>query len=160
MCDGGRRGGLRGRSTARGVALLNENPRPIPAGRPRTTSDVVARSPACRPLRDLYRWAVDAGVTSWNQVEARFLEAMGEFDTTLAATATAPNPDALDNLVGDLQNGKGDFFNDLLALLLEDAPGSRTCTRGPASRGCSLRCTISTASTRPLARSGSCSKRR
>jgi len=102
---------------------LNENPAPIPAGRPRKTSEVVARSPACRPLRDLYRWAVDANVASWNQVEERFLEAMSEFDTTLAATATAPNPDALDNLVGDLQNGKGDFFNDLLALLLEGCSG-------------------------------------
>lgn len=48
---------------------------------------------------------------------------MGEFDTTLAATATAPDPDALDNLVADLQNGKGDFFNDLLALLLEGCSG-------------------------------------
>jgi hypothetical protein len=95
----------------------------MPAGRPRTTSDVVARSPGCRPLRDLYHWAVDANVTSWNQVEERFLEAMSEFDTTLAATATAPNPDALDNLVGDLQNGKGDFFNDLLSLLLEGCSG-------------------------------------
>jgi hypothetical protein len=71
----------------------------------------------------LYEWATDSGVTSWNQVEDRFLAAMGEFDSTLAATATAPDPDALDNLVGDLQNGKGDFFNDLLALLLEGCSG-------------------------------------
>lgn len=96
---------------------------PIPPGRPRKTSDVVARSSACRPLRELYEWAVGATVTSWNQVEDRFLDAMGEFDTTLAATATAPDPEALENLVGDLQNGKGDFFNDLLALLLEGCSG-------------------------------------
>lgn len=96
---------------------------PIPPGRPRRTSDVVARSAACRPLRDLYDWAAGENVTSWNQVEERFLQAMGEFDSTLAATATAPDPDALDNLVADLQNGKGDFFNDLLALLLEGCSG-------------------------------------
>ncbi len=96
---------------------------PIPSGRPRKTSDVVARSAACRPLRDLYEWAAASSLTSWNQVEARFLAAMGEFDSTLAATATAPDPDALDNLVADLQNGKGDFFNDLLALLLEGCSG-------------------------------------
>jgi hypothetical protein len=48
---------------------------------------------------------------------------MGEFDSTLAATAEAADPGALDNLVADLQNGKGDFFNDLLALLLEGCSG-------------------------------------
>lgn len=102
---------------------MNDSPGPIPAGRPRRTSDVVARSPACRPLRDLYQWADQKDFASWNEVEERFLSAMGEFDSSLAATATTEDPEALDGLVADLQNGKGDFFNDLLALLLENCSG-------------------------------------
>lgn len=96
---------------------------PVPAGRPRRTSDVVARSTACRPLRDLYRWAETADVTSWDQVEDRFLAAMSTFDTTLAATADVPDPAAVEGLTAALQNGKGDFFNDILALLLEGCSG-------------------------------------
>ena len=96
---------------------------PIPRGRPRKTSDVVARSPACRPLRDLYEWAESEGVGSWEHVEDRFLAAMSEFDTTLAATALNPESEAARSVAGDLQNGKGDFFNDLLALLLENCSG-------------------------------------
>lgn len=30
-------------------------------------------------------------------------------------------------LSGDLQNGKGDFFSDLLALLLENCSGNQKC---------------------------------
>lgn len=62
--------------------------RPVPTGRPRKTSDVVARSPACRPLRELYEWAVEERVTSWEQVEERFLAAMSDFDAVLAGDCT------------------------------------------------------------------------
>lgn len=100
--------------------------RPVPTGRPRKTSDVVARSPACRPLRELYEWAVEERVTSWEQVEERFLAAMSDFDAVLAATAQAPDREAARSVAADIQNGKGDFFNDLLALLLENCSGVET----------------------------------
>lgn len=93
---------------------------PVPPGRPRKTSDLVARSPACRPLRDLYRWTEQNAARSWDQVEDRFLTSMGDFDTTLASTVNAPDPEAVRGLAADLQNGKGDSFNDILALLLEN----------------------------------------
>lgn len=102
---------------------MAEPPSPVPPGRPRRTSDVVARSPACRPLRDLYRWAEQTSATSWNQIEDRILAAMSEFDSTLAATADAADPEAERGLLADLQNGKGDSFNDILALLLENCSG-------------------------------------
>lgn len=58
---------------------------------------------------------------SWNQVEASFLTAMSAFDSDLSRTAgMSPSDAERTSLSGDIQNGKGDFFNDLLALLLEN----------------------------------------
>ncbi|HYO11978.1 MAG TPA: hypothetical protein VE685_02140 [Thermoanaerobaculia bacterium] len=59
----------------------------------------------------MYQWAVAARPSRWTQVEERFLSAMWEFDQGFAA--------GLANQ-GDNQNGKGDFFTDLIALLLEN----------------------------------------
>lgn len=88
---------------------------------PRRTSAVVARSPRCRPLFDMYAAAADSGAASWPQVEAGFLAAMSTFDASLAATVSSPpTDDERTELSADVQNGKGDFFNDLLALLLEN----------------------------------------
>lgn len=78
---------------------------------PRNTSKRVAESPACEPLRTMYAAAVKAKPTSWNQVEDGFLRAMEGFDANVAGGVADQ---------GDIQNGKGDFFNDLLALLLEN----------------------------------------
>jgi hypothetical protein len=81
----------------------------------------VARSPRCRPQRDLYTQAVAEGAASWNQVESGFLDAMSVFDADLAGTAdTVLTDEERTALSADIQNGKGDFFNDLLALLLEN----------------------------------------
>lgn len=97
---------------------------PVPKARPRKTSDVVRTRPGCRPLREAYDWAVANQVTSWNQVEPQFLTAMSAFDTTLADTLAGPGDDATRKAIAaDLQNGKGDWFNDLLALLLENCSG-------------------------------------
>jgi hypothetical protein len=104
------------------MAIAGELP-PVPAGQPRRTSAVVATSPACKPLKDLYENAVASGITSWDQIEPLFLDAMGAFDTTLTATAQNPDSEASKSVAGDLQNGKGDFFNDLLALILERCSG-------------------------------------
>ena len=54
--------------------------------RPRRTSEVVALSPRCRPLRQMYLEAEASGAPSWNQVETGFLTTMSAFDTDLAAT--------------------------------------------------------------------------
>lgn len=92
----------------------------IGRGKPRHTSEVVANNVRCRPLREMYENAVDSQAASWNQVEAGFLAAMSEFDADLAATADRPvTGDERSELSADIQNGKGDFFNDLLALILE-----------------------------------------
>lgn len=77
----------------------------------RKTSPRVAASPGCRALFEMYQWAVAARPSRWTQVEERFLSAMWEFDQGFAA--------GLANQ-GDNQNGKGDFFTDLIALLLEN----------------------------------------
>lgn len=97
---------------------------PVPVAVPleRRTSTLVARNPRCRPLFDLYEWAKAEGARSWNQVESRFLEAMFAFDESVAATAGRTDMTDADKsqLSADLQNGKGDSFDDLLALLLEN----------------------------------------
>ncbi len=49
---------------------------------------------------------------------------MEEFDESIAATAGADLTDGeKSELTADLQNGKGDFFNDLLAVLLTSCSG-------------------------------------
>lgn len=91
------------------------------AARPRTTSKTVATKPGCSPLRVMYGQAVTAQPKSWRQVESGFLSAMEAFDTNLVSGLAD---------MGDLQNGKGDFFNDLLALLLENCSGTTLYSRG------------------------------
>lgn len=92
--------------------------------RPRKTSEIVATRPGCKPLREMYAEAVEMRAQSFSQIEPMFLEAMSEFDYTLAKTIEGPDdPKVREALAADLQNGKGDFFNDLLALLLENGSG-------------------------------------
>ena len=81
---------------------------------PRKTSKRVAESPACEPLRDMYAAAVQANPASWDQVEDGFLRAMEGFDANVVSGMAKK---------ADIQNGKGYFFNDLLALLLENCAG-------------------------------------
>lgn len=59
----------------------------------------------------MYAWAEQGTPKTWNEVEEQFLSAMGRFDANVAAGLAD---------IGDLQNGKGDFFNDLLSLILEN----------------------------------------
>ncbi len=87
----------------------------------RTTSPLVAVKPACQPLRDMYAWA-EAGIPkTWNEIEEPFVRAMEAFDANVASGLAD---------IGDLQNGKGDFFNDLLSLLLENCAGVDLYSRG------------------------------
>lgn len=87
----------------------------------RKTSPRVAKSPGCLPLLTMYRQAVADKPSRWTEVEASFLAGMWEFDKAFAV--------GLANQ-GDNQNGKGDFFNDLIALLLENCSGKTLQGRG------------------------------
>lgn len=87
----------------------------------RKTSNRVATSPACEPLRVMYDAAVASTPTSWDQVEDDLLRAMEGFDSNVVSGLADQ---------GDIQNGKGDFFNDLLALLLENCAEITLDSRG------------------------------
>lgn len=92
-----------------------------PAGKARSTSKVVATKPGCAPLKKAYERAVALKPKNWSDVEEAFLLGMDGFDRNVAAGIAD---------MGDLQNGKGDFFNDLLALILENCAGIRLYSRG------------------------------
>src|SRR5215208_912138 len=87
----------------------------------RKTSPRVAESPGCRPLLEMYRQAVAGRPNRWTKVEAAFLRAMWDFDQNFALGLADQ---------GDNQNGKGDFFTDLIALLLENCSGKQLHGRG------------------------------
>jgi hypothetical protein len=87
----------------------------------RKTSPRVAGSPGCLSLFEMYQWAVAEKPSRWTQVEEQFLAAMWGFDQAFAA--------GLANQ-GDNQNGKGDFFTDLIALILENCSGKELHGRG------------------------------
>lgn len=89
--------------------------------RVRTTSPQVDKSAGCAPLKAAYHDAVRRQPKTWGEVEELLLRAMERFDANVAAGIAD---------MGDLQNGKGDFFNDLLALLLENCAGVQLDSRG------------------------------
>src|SRR4051812_16226946 len=69
----------------------------------------------------MYEAAVAKKPRTWQEIEEPFLRAMEAFDANVA-TGVAD--------MGDLQNGKGDFFNDLLALVLENCAQVQLYSRG------------------------------
>jgi hypothetical protein len=69
----------------------------------------------------MYERAVADRLTRWAQVEAQFRQAMWEFDEGFSSGKANQ---------GDNQNGKGDFFNDLTALLLENCSQKTLHGRG------------------------------
>ncbi|MBI5708823.1 MAG: hypothetical protein HZC42_00715 [Candidatus Eisenbacteria bacterium] len=77
---------------------------------PRKASKLVQTSPGCRPLRELLERAQTEDWSRWQQAQAPFLEAMWKFDESFSAGSATQ---------GDNQNGKGDFFGDLVCGLLE-----------------------------------------
>jgi hypothetical protein len=89
--------------------------------RRRLTSTVVATKPGCEPLKRMYEAALASEPRSWTEIEGDFLLAMEQFDANIASGLAD---------MGDLQNGKGDFVNDLLALLLENCAGVSLWSRG------------------------------
>ncbi len=92
-----------------------------PIAKLRKTSIVVANKPGCIPLKEMYALAVASKPRTWTGVADGFVRAMEGFDRNIV-TGIAD--------IGDLQNGKGDFFNDLLALLLENCAGVDLFSRG------------------------------
>lgn len=94
---------------------------------PRRLGPVLEGNPFCAPLRDMYLRLKASGATSWNQVESDFLEAMSQFDGGIAAQPPANSPaDRTTQLSAALQNGKGDWFNNVTAFLLEKCSGIDT----------------------------------
>lgn len=96
---------------------------------PRTPKAVVLTNPYCEPLRSMYEQLTAGGATSWNQVEGDFLEAMSAFDAGLPV-AFEGDDDAKKRqskeLSAAIQNGKGDWFNNVIAYLLEKCSGIET----------------------------------
>lgn len=76
--------------------------------------------PGRAPLVASYAAIEAAGYSTWRQAEPDFLTAMRAFDD-LVASGVADQ--------GDIQNGKGDYFNDVLAKLLEECSGKSLHTR-------------------------------
>jgi hypothetical protein len=69
----------------------------------------------------MYEQATVSGAKVWPDVESAFLSAMWGFDQNFIAGVANQ---------GDNQNGKGDFFTDLIALLLERCSGKSLQGRG------------------------------
>lgn len=93
---------------------------------PRNPKAVLLTNPYCAPLRDMYKRLETSGATSWNQVEAQFLSAMSMFDDGLPTGFMGTEDDQKRQsreLSAALQNGKGDWFNNVLAVLLERCSG-------------------------------------
>lgn len=89
--------------------------------RPRTLSQKVATSPGCAPLKAAYDFAAEVAPKAWSDVQDFFLRGMEGLDANLVSGLAD---------IGDLQNGKGDFFNDLLALVLENCAQVQLYSRG------------------------------
>lgn len=93
-----------------------------PTARRRRTSKLVATKPGCAPLGAMYAWALQQKPTRWDvEVADHYLRAIEAFDDNVAQGVAD---------MGDLQNGKGDFFNDLLALLMEGCADVDLYSRG------------------------------
>lgn len=93
---------------------------------PRTPKAVLLTNPYCGPLRSMYDRLTVTGATSWNQVEQEFLSAMSLFDgglpTVLDGSEEGKRRQSKE-LSAAIQNGKGDWFNNVVADLLEKCSG-------------------------------------
>ena len=90
---------------------------------PKTAAPKIRQSstkPGRAPLVQAYRDIEAAGYRTWDQAEMRYLQAMYDFDQ-LVVSGVADQ--------GDVQNGKGDFFNDVVSLLLERCSDKALFTR-------------------------------
>lgn len=102
---------------------------PAPRVTPLNPKAVLLTNPFCGPLREMYERLESSSATSWNQVEPEFVAAMSAFDAGLPVafngdegTKQAQSKD----LSAAIQNGKGDWFNNVIAYLLEQCSGIET----------------------------------
>jgi len=89
---------------------------------PKKIGQALATGNACKPFRDhlAVERAKSPRPSSWAQVQSDFLNAMALFDVEVIAGRASE---------GERQNGKGDYFNDLVAIVLETASGRTLSTR-------------------------------
>lgn len=101
---------------------------PSPVVVPRQPRNVLLTNPYCAPLREMYDGMRAARATSWNQVEQDFLDTMSSFDSGLPVALDPGEAGKVQSrhLSGAIQNGKGDWFNNVIALLLERCAGIDT----------------------------------
>lgn len=102
---------------------------PVRKVAPRNPKAVLLTNPYCVPLRAMYERLEESGATSWNQVEEEFLAAMSSFDSGLPRAlegGSSKNKRQSKELSAAIQNGKGDWFNNILATLLENCSGIDT----------------------------------
>ena len=77
----------------------------------------------------MYDRLLESEAASWNQIEQPFLEAMSAFDAGLPAAFEGTDEDKKQQskeLSAAIQNGKGDWFNNVIAYLLERCSGVET----------------------------------
>lgn len=82
----------------------------MPTRRQRTTAAKIRDNPARRPFLDARTAVLEGDARTFPEIEQSFLDAMWQFDQLVKGDETKP---------GDLRNGKGDFFNDLLQIIIE-----------------------------------------
>ncbi len=99
------------------------------AREPRTLSPSRSEKPGRAPLVAALQEIADSGASMFREIEPIYVRAMQAFDQ-LVADGVADQ--------GDVRNGKGDFFNDMLALLLARCSGKELHTR-PGVPGLSFR---------------------
>lgn len=96
---------------------------------PLNPKTVLLTNPYCTPLREMYERLASSSATSWNQIESDFLAAMSAFDSGLPQSFDGDDENKQTQskeLSAAIQNGKGDWFNNVLAYLLEQCSGIET----------------------------------
>lgn len=96
---------------------------------PRNPRAVLRANPYCVSLHSMYTGLSNLGATSWNQIEDEFLSAMSAFDSGLPTVFDGTDDDKKrqsKELSAAIQNGKGDWFNNVIAYLLEKCSGVET----------------------------------
>lgn len=86
----------------------------------KTLGPAVVARPGRKPFIQSLQAIAGGRASTFAAVEPRFIQAMQEFDALVIAGQTTQ---------GDRQNGKGDYLNDVLALLLERCSGKQLHTR-------------------------------
>jgi hypothetical protein len=102
---------------------------PAPRVSPLNPKAVLLTNPYCGPLRAMYDRLEASSATSWNQIESDFLAAMSAFDAGLPVEFDGDDDNKKKQskeLSAAIQNGKGDWFNNILAYLLEQCSGIET----------------------------------